>query len=346
LHFNKAVIATGARAAQLPIPGLAETGYLTNETLFSLTELPPRLIVIGGGPIGCEMAQSFARFGAQVTLIEQSAHVLAREEADAARIVQHALQHDGVQLVLQSKVVRVEQQGTDKVVVVAQAGNERQLRGDQILVSIGRTPNLDGLGLETVGVVADSRLGVQVDDRLRTSNRNIYAAGDVCSQYKFTHAADFLARIVIQNSLFMGRAKASRLIIPWCTYTSPEMAHVGITPEEAAAKGYQLNTFTQPLSGVDRAILDGDDQGFVRVYCRRGSDRILGATIVAPHAGDLIGEIVMAMKYRIGLSKIASVIHPYPTQAEAIRKLGDQYNRTKLTPMVKTLFDTWLKWTR
>jgi pyruvate/2-oxoglutarate dehydrogenase complex dihydrolipoamide dehydrogenase (E3) component len=243
-------------------------------------------------------------------------------------------------------VVRVEQQGTDKVVVVAQAGNERQLRGDQILVSIGRTPNLDGLGLETVGVVADSRLGVQVDDRLRTSNRNIYAAGDVCSQYKFTHAADFLARIVIQNSLFMGRAKASRLIIPWCTYTSPEMAHVGITPEEAAAKGYQLNTFTQPLSGVDRAILDGDDQGFVRVYCRRGSDRILGATIVAPHAGDLIGEIVMAMKYRIGLSKIASVIHPYPTQAEAIRKLGDQYNRTKLTPMVKTLFDTWLKWTR
>lgn len=346
LHFKKAVIATGARAAELPIPGLASSGYLTNESLFSLTELPRRLIVIGGGPIGCEMAQCFARLGAHVTLIEQSAHVLAREEEDAARIVQHALQRDAVQIVLQSTVVRVEQQGTDKVVVVSHAGQETQLRGDQILVSIGRTPNLDGLGLETVGVVADPRQGVQVDDRLRTSNPNIYAAGDVCSQYKFTHAADFLARIVIQNTLFLGRAKASRLIIPWCTYTSPEIAHVGLYPAEAAAKGWQLQTFTQPLSGVDRAILDGEDEGFVRVYCRRGSDRILGATIVAAHAGDLIGEVVLAMKHRIGLSKIASVIHPYPTQAEAIRKLGDQYNRTKLTPLVKTLFDTWLKWTR
>jgi pyruvate/2-oxoglutarate dehydrogenase complex dihydrolipoamide dehydrogenase (E3) component len=155
-----------------------------------------------------------------------------------------------------------------------------------------------------------------------------------------------MARIVIQNSLFMGRAKASRLIIPWCTYTSPEVAHVGIYPRKAAELGVQLTTFTQPLSGVDRAILDGEDQGFVRVHCRKGSDQIVGATIVAEHAGDMISEIVMAMKHRIGLGKIASVIHPYPTQAEAVRKLGDQFNRTKLTPTVKSLLRKWLSWNR
>lgn len=346
LHFKKAVIATGARAAELPIPGLKDTGYLTNETLFSLTELPKRLIVIGGGPIGCEMAQSFARFGSQVTLIEQASHIMSREEDDAALIVQNAMQKDGVEFVLEAKVIRVETDGSDRVVVVSRAGQEERIRGDHILVGIGRTPNLDGLGLEAVGVASHPQHGVEVNDRLRTTNSNIYAAGDVCSKYKFTHSADFLARIVIQNTLFMGRAKASKLIIPWCTYTSPEVAHVGIYPHESVAKGIELNTFTQPLSGVDRAILDGEADGFVRVYCKKGSDQILGATIVAAHAGDMIGEIVMAMKHRLGLGKIASVIHPYPTQAEAVRKLGDQFNRTKLTPTVKSLFNAWLRWTR
>lgn len=346
LNFKKAVIATGAGAAELPIPGLKDTGYLTNETLFSLTELPKRLIVIGGGPIGCEMAQSFARFGSQVTLIEQSSHIMSREEDDAALIVQNAMQKDGVEIVLNAKVFRVERDGSDRVVVVSRTGGEERIIGDQILVGLGRTPNLDGLGLEAVGVASHPQHGVEVDDRLRTTNSNIYAAGDVCSKYKFTHSADFLARIVIQNTLFMGRAKASKLIIPWCTYTSPEVAHVGIYPHEAAEQGIQLSTFTQPLSGVDRAILDGETDGFVRVHCKKGSDRILGATIVAAHAGDMIGEIVMAMKHRIGLGKIASVIHPYPTQAEAVRKLGDQFNRTKLTSTVKSLFNTWLRWTR
>jgi pyruvate/2-oxoglutarate dehydrogenase complex dihydrolipoamide dehydrogenase (E3) component len=346
LHFAKAVIATGARAAELPIPGLDQAGYLTNETIFSLTKLPRRLIVIGGGPIGSEMAQSFARFGSQVTQIEMAAHILPREEREAALIVQATMAKDGVQFVLNAKVVRVETSGDDKVVVVEQEGEERRIVGDAILVGIGRTPNLDGLGLEAAGVVADARRGVEVDDRLRTSNRHIYAAGDVCTQYKFTHAADFLARTVIQNSLFKGRARASQLLIPWCTYTSPEVAHVGLYPAEAAQRGTELDTYTQPLSGVDRAILDGEDEGFVRVYCRKGSDRILGATVVAAHAGDLIAEIVLAMKHNIGLKRIASTIHPYPTQAEAVRKLGDQYNRTRLTPFIKSVFRTWLRWTR
>lgn len=346
LQFKKAVIATGARAAELPIPGLKEAGYLTNESLFSLTELPQRLVVIGGGPIGSEMAQCFARLGAQVTQIEMSAHILAREEADAAQLVEQSMRRDGVHFVLNATVLRVEQMGNDKVIWVTQNGEEQRIVGDEILVGIGRTPNVDGLGLDVVGVQAHPQLGIEVDDRLRTTNRRIFAAGDVCSKYKFTHAADFLARIVIQNALFMGRAKASKLIIPWCTYTSPEVAHVGIYPAQATEQGIELSTFTQPLSGVDRAILDGQDEGFVRVYCKRGSDRILGATIVAAHAGEMIGEIVMAMKQHMGLGKIASVIHPYPTQAEAMRKLGDQYNRTKLTPTVQALFSTWLRWNR
>lgn len=346
LHFKKAVIATGARATELPIPGLKESSYLTNETLFSLSELPQRLIVIGGGPIGCEMAQCFARFGSSVTLIEKATRVLSREEEDAALIVQQAMQMDGVEIIADATVTNVEWDGSSRVVVVSRCGNEERICGDHILVATGRTPNLDGLGLECIGVANHPQKGIMVDDRLRTTNSNIYAAGDVCSQYKFTHAADFLARIVIKNSLFMGRAKASKLIIPWCTYTSPEIAHVGIYPQQAEEIGLRLRTYTQPLSSVDRAILNGESDGFIRVHCKKGSDKILGATIVAPHAGDLIAEVVMAMKHRIGLNKIASVIHPYPTQAEGIRKLGDQFNRTKLTPLVKSLFNSWLRWTR
>ncbi len=207
LRFKRAVIATGARAAELPIPGLQETGYLTNETLFSLTELPRTLIVIGGGPIGCEMAQCFARFGSSVTQIERSSTILSREERDAAEIVQAAMKRDGVEIVLGASVVRVERRGNEKVVVVQQAGQQKELVGDEILVGIGRTPNLDGLGLDAAGVKSDPKHGVEVNDRLQTTNTNIYAAGDICSKYKFTHAADFLARIVIQNALFMGRAR-------------------------------------------------------------------------------------------------------------------------------------------
>jgi pyruvate/2-oxoglutarate dehydrogenase complex dihydrolipoamide dehydrogenase (E3) component len=345
LSFRKAVIATGARAAESPIPGLRETGYLTNESLFSLTELPKRLLVIGGGPIGCEMAQSFARLGSHVTQIESGPHILSREESDAAIIVQNAIQRDGVNIMLHCKVIRATRDGADRVLVVQRNGQSHELRGDAILLGIGRTPNVDGLGLEQAGVEYHAVQGVKVNDRLQTTNPRIFAAGDVCSKFKFTHAADFLARTVIQNALFMGRARASQLTVPWCTYTSPELAHVGVTPESAAGSGIELTSFTQALSGVDRSILDGETEGFVRVHCLKGSDRILGATLVGTHAGDWIGEIVMAMKYKIGLGKIASVIHPYPTTAEAIRKLGDQYNRTRLTPFVKRAMKTWLGWT-
>ena len=346
LKYKRAVICTGGRAAELPIPGLDSVDYLTNETLFSLTELPKRFIVIGGGPIGSEMAQSFARFGSQVTQIEMMSNILAREDKDGALIVQKAMEKDGVNFELNSKTVRVEQRGDEKVVVVEQDGKEREIVGDQLLIGIGRTPNVDGLGLEKVGVEFDNRAGVTVNDNLRTTNKNIYAAGDVCSHFKFTHSADFMARIVIQNTLFKGRGKASALTIPWATYTSPELAHVGLSADAAQAEGIEVDTFTQPLNEVDRAILEGEDEGFVRVHVKKGTDTIVGATIVATNAGDMISEITLAMTHGLGLKKIASTIHPYPTQGDAIRKVGDLYNRTRLTPFVKNLFNKWLSWTR
>jgi pyruvate/2-oxoglutarate dehydrogenase complex dihydrolipoamide dehydrogenase (E3) component len=347
LRFAKAVIATGGRAAAPPVPGLEEVGYLTNETVFNVTERPSRLGVIGGGPIGCELAQTFQRLGSQVTLLHRGAHVLNKEDADAAEIVQQAMLHDGVQLALNAQLRTITRRGKAKVLQYADdAGQSCELVVDEILVAVGRAPNVEGLGLETAGVAFDPRTGVQVDDRLRTTNRRIFAAGDVCSRYQFTHAADFLARTVLANALFMGRQKASALTIPWCTYTDPQIAHVGVTEHQAAADGIAIDTFMQPMAEVDRAILDGETTGFAKVHVKKGTGTILGATVVARHAGDMIGVYTMAMTHGLGLGALGKIIQPYPTQAEAVRKTGDLYNKTRLTPTVKTLFTTWLRWQR
>jgi len=347
LHFKKAVITTGARAAAPPIPGLDQVPYLTNESIFSLTELPRRLGVIGAGPIGCEMAQSFALFGSEVFLIEATHGILPREDQDAANIVKESILRDGVNLLCCGKNTQLKPGNNGQVRLTLDSHDKHYDEAvDQLLVAVGRAPNVDNLGLDKVGVKYDKRTGVQVNDRLQTTNPNIYAAGDICSPYKFTHAADFMARIVIQNTLFKGRAKASSLTIPWSTYTSPEIAHVGLYPQQAQQQGLAIETYTQEFSEVDRAILEGETEGFVRVHVKKGSDQILGATIVAAHAGDMISELSLAMTHDLGLKKVASTIHPYPTQAEAIRKVGDQYNRTRLTPLVKSLFNQWLAWTR
>lgn len=344
LHFKKAVIATGARALKPQIPGLQATGYLTNETVFNLTERPPRLAIIGAGAIGCELAQAFRRLGSEVVLLHKNAHILDKEDIDAAEIVQQTFVREGIQLVLQCKIERVEQTNAGKIIYYQCQGKEASVTIDEIIVSAGRSPNVEGLNLESVGVEYDTQAGVFVNDNLQTTNPRIYAAGDICMSHKFTHAADFAARIVIQNTLFFGRKKLSALTIPWCTYTNPEIAHVGIG--EAEAKDIDIDTFLIPFSQVDRAIIDGEDEGFVKIHVKKGSDKILGATIVAQHAGDMISEITLAMVNNIGLGKIASTIHPYPTQADAIRKAGDAYNRTRLTPFVKDLFNRWLAWTR
>jgi pyruvate/2-oxoglutarate dehydrogenase complex dihydrolipoamide dehydrogenase (E3) component len=345
LHFARAAIATGARAAAPDIPGLASVPYLTNETVFSLTELPRRLAVVGAGPIGCELAQGFARFGADVVLIESAAGILPREDREAAAVLRAALERDGVRILRDGRDLSVARGDGGIRWQLATAGREQEGIADALLVAVGRAPNVEGLGLEAAGVAYD-RKGVRVDERLRTTNPKIYACGDVCSRFKFTHAADFMARIVIQNALFGGRRRVSELVIPWCTYTAPEVAQVGLTVEQARADGIAIDTFTLPLDRVDRAILDGEENGFVRVHVRRGTDRIVGATVVAAHAGDLIGELSLAMTAKIGLRGIGAAIHPYPTQAEAIRKLGDLYGRTRLTPFVKRLFRGWLAWRR
>jgi pyruvate/2-oxoglutarate dehydrogenase complex dihydrolipoamide dehydrogenase (E3) component len=345
LRFAKAVIATGARASAPPISGIETVPFLTNESLFNLTELPRRFGIVGAGPIGCEMAQSFARFGSEVFLVETEHGVLPKEDRDAAAVVRKALIRDGVTILGHGKHVRVFP-GPDGIRLQAGSTNDGyDVAVDQLLVAAGRAPNVENLGLEAAGIAFDPS-GVTVDDRLQTTNPRVYACGDVCSRFQFTHAADFMARMVVQNALFKGRKRAGSLLIPWSTYTSPELAHVGLHEADAKAQGIEVTTYTQEMSKVDRAILDDETEGFVRVHVAKGTDRIVGATIVAAHAGEMISEITLAMNGKIGLGKLGSSIHPYPTQTEAIRKLGDLHSRTRLTPLVKSLFEKWLAWSR
>lgn len=345
LEFSKAVVATGARAAAPPIPGLEDAGYLTNETVFSLTELPRRLVVIGAGPIGCELAQSFARFGSEVTLIESAGQILTREDPDAATIVAESLKRDGVNIICGGKGATISTRDGEKIVSAQCHGQQMEIACDEILVGVGRKPNVENLGLETAGIAFDPRTGVTVNDKLRTSNKHVYAAGDICSRFKFTHTADALARIVIQNALFFGRAKASKLIIPWCTYTDPEVAHVGMYEHDAKDAGLEIDTFKIEMAQVHRAILEGD-HGFLKVHVKKGTDQIVGATIVSEHAGEMISELTLAMTAGKGLGTIAKTIHPYPTVAEVIKRAGDAYSRTRLTPTVQKLFHTLLRWRR
>ncbi len=345
LRFSKAVIATGARASVPPIPGLAEVGCLNNETVFTLSALPRRLAVIGAGPLGCEFSQAFARFGSEVTLLEARPRILAREDRDAAEIVERSMQRDGITIRCGIHIVRVHLEGREKVLELETNEQRGQLRVDAILVGVGRSPNIERLGLDQAGVSHDES-GLVLDDRLRTTNGRIYAAGDVCGRDQFTHAADAMARIVLQNALFLGRAKASRLTIPRCTFTDPEVAHVGLDEQAAADHGIRIHSFVETLHNVDRAILDGETEGFVKIHVRERTDRILGATIVSRHAGDLISEISVAIEGRLGLKRLARTIHPYPTQAEAVKRVADAYNRTRLTPFVQGLFKRWLAWSR
>lgn len=345
LRFGRAVIATGARAALPPIPGLAEIGAHTNETIFDLDDVPARLLVIGAGPIGCELAQAFARLGSAVTLLTDTPTILPREMPEAATVVAASLAHDGIRIISGARITDAARASDERRLTVTHDGGTDTLVGDAVLVAAGRTPNVESLGLDRAGVVATPR-GIETDDFLRTANRRIYAAGDVAARWQFTHAADFMARTVVRNALFFGRARVSRLVVPWVTYTSPEVAHVGMTHAEAAAAGDAVTTLTVPMHDNDRAILDGETDGFLALHLRAGSDRILGGTLVAPHAGEMIGELAVAITHGIGLAKLATTIHPYPTQAEIFRKAGDLWNRGRLTPGARRLFATYFRWRR
>ena len=344
LRFKKALIATGARPDTPAIPGLAEAGFLTNENVFDLTDLPRRLLVIGGGPLGCELAQVFCRFGAQTTIVQDLPLFLPKEERDAAQILSDAFARDGIEVRLNTEALGVRVEGGQKVVDLVSDDYKSTIAVDAILTGAGRMPNVEGLDLEAAGVDCDAGTGVRVDDFLRTSNPRIYAAGDVCLQHKFTHTADASARIAVQNALFLGRRRLSALTIPWCTYTDPEIAHVGLYVREARERNIPVKTFTIPMHDVDRAVADGEETGFVKIHVQEGSDRILGATVVASHAGEMINEITLAMVAGIGLGILGRVIHAYPTQADAIRQAADAYSRTRLTPTIRSLLRRWLAW--
>lgn len=347
LTFKRCVIATGARAAKPDVPGLEDAGYLTNETVFSLTELPRRLIVIGGGPIGCELAQAFRRFGAEVHLVQRGSHLLPKDDPAAAEVIARQFAREGIGLHLKAKAVRAQASASGKELVISKNGQEQTLTADAILVAVGRTPNTDGLGLETAGVKYGPR-GVEVNDFLRTANSRIYAAGDIIGQQQFTHAADAMARICIQNAFFstpfFGRKRLSRLVIPWTTYTDPEVAHVGLTPAMAKEQGIEITSYREELSHVDRAILDGEEEGFAVIHCRKGTSQVVGGTIVATHAGEMIGELSLLMTRRLPISALSSTIHCYPTQVEVLKRIGDQYNKSRLTPRVAGLLRTILRW--
>lgn len=344
LHFRKAAIATGGRPLAPPVPGLEEAGFLTSETIFGLTELPRRLAILGGGPIGCELAQAFARFGSEVHLFESAPRLLPRDDGEAAAILARRLVAEGVLLHLGCRVSRVAagQDAGAELFFPREGGGEERLAAGRLLVAAGRAPNTEGLGLEAAGVHYDEN-GVEVDQGLRTSNRRIFALGDVASRLQLTHHADAQARLMIRNAFFFGRGKKGDLIVPWCTYTRPEIAQVGLTRQEAERRGVAFDAVRVAVEEVDRARLEGEDEGFLEVLLARGSDRLLGATLVAENAGDLISYAAHAMQHRLGLSSFAATIFPYPTRAEIFRKAADAWNRRRLTPRYKSWLETFFR---
>ncbi len=317
LRFKKAFVATGTQPIRPDIPGLEEAGYLTNQTVFNLTSLPPRLAVLGGGPIGCELSQAFVRFGSQVHLISRGAGILPKDDPTATMRLQKVMEKEGLKLLLGSQVQRVEMRGKEKILYLDTS--PQGIAVDEILIAVGRAPKVDGLDLERADIAYDAKTGIATDDFLQTSNPNVYAVGDVSSLYKFTHISKELGKIAVQNALKGGKVKQSSLIIPWCTYTDPEIAHVGLTEKEAQARRIALQTQLMELKDTDRAVLDGETVGFVKIYTQEGTEQILGATIMASHAGDMISEIAVAMSSGKGIAALAGAIHPFPTQAETVR---------------------------
>jgi pyruvate/2-oxoglutarate dehydrogenase complex dihydrolipoamide dehydrogenase (E3) component len=346
LRFARAVVATGGRPAVPDVPGLADAGFLTNESVFNLTARPSRLAVLGAGPIGCELGQAFARLGSSVTVVDRGDRPLSKEDPAAANLIAAAMRRDGVDLVVNATVIRVERDGAGaRVLRLRTPAGERALEVDAILVAAGRRPNVEALNLEA-GRIAFTGRGVTVDDYLRTSNPRVYAAGDVCLAEKFTYAADAAARLAVQNAL-VGRLKRwSRQRVPRVTYTDPEVAHVGLTEPEAARAGVPVRAHVVPLADVDRAATDGETDGFVKLLTRGRTDRIVGATIVGRHAGETISQVTTAMAAGVGLRALSAVIHPYPTQAEAIRKAADAYVAGTLGPTLKWALRRWMGWRR
>lgn len=358
LKFLKAAICTGGYPVLLDIPGLknlhkmAMEGtvvkrpqIMTNETVFNLTRKPKNMVVVGAGVIGMELAQAMQRLGVQVTVLGRSGKVLPKEDTDLADVVKEQMVKDGVEFRLGvTEYQKVELTGNVleenghlemKLIITEKEGGTSELVIDALLVAAGRAPNVSGMNLETAGVEYDLREGLKVNDMLQTTNKRIFGVGDVCSQYKFTHAADFMARMVIRNALFWGKGKMSSLLIPYATFTSPEIASVGLYESDLKERGIAFRTFEKHFKDNDRALADDSTEGLVRFRVDAKTDKIWGASIVGKDAGNMISEVTLAMQSDTGLGSLANVIHPYPTTASVLREAGDLYNRTKLTPTVK-----------
>jgi pyruvate/2-oxoglutarate dehydrogenase complex dihydrolipoamide dehydrogenase (E3) component len=357
LRTRHIVLATGGRAAVPDVPGLREAGYLTNETVFEREEPPGRLLVIGGGPVGCELAQAMARLGARVTLVGRGDRLLHREDPDAADLLKAQMERDGVRVLLRARVesvapgrggahragVRQEGEGGGSAPTV-------EVEADTILVAAGRRPNIENLGLEKAGVAHTNR-GVTINGYMQTSQPNIYAAGDVCGPYQFTHFAEYQARLIVRNILLapllgLGRAKADYRVVPWTTFTEPEVARVGLNEQDAARAGVPIDVHRFPYSELDRAILENEETGFAKVVAAKGRDTILGATVVGAGAGELIHEFALAMRERIGLSRLSSMIHVYPTLSQAVQRTADACMRTRLTARARAIFSRLYAWQR
>jgi pyruvate/2-oxoglutarate dehydrogenase complex dihydrolipoamide dehydrogenase (E3) component len=307
-----------------PIDGLRTGEYLTNESVFSLTELPARLVVIGGGPLACELAQAFRRLGSEVDLVSGTEYLMPRDEPAPGELVRRRFEHEGVRLHLGFKAVRA---GGGRLTVQGPAG-ARELPYDALLLGTGRKPKVEELGLEAADVRFGSG-GVEVDEHLRTSNPNIYAAGDVSFPQKFTHAAMATARLCVANALDGANHRARELVVPHCTYTDPEVAQVGLTPRQAQEEGIPIDEYRLQLDKVERAFIDGEEDGFAAIYTRRGTGEIVGATLVAAHAGEMISELTLAMTHKVPLEVLAETIHCYPTQAEVFQRIALQYASTR-----------------
>ena len=320
LTTKNIIIATGARPAVPPIPGLDQVDFLTTDTLWKLRELPKKLVVAGGGPIGCELAQCFARLGSEVTVVEMLPDLLIREDEEASRTVRQQFIAEGIDVRVNSRCKEVVVQDGKQYMLVEKDDSTDWLEFDQVLIAVGRAANARGFGLEEIGVQLGPRGTVEVDQYLRTTtHKNIYACGDVAGPFQFTHTAAHQAWYCAVNALFspFKKFKVDYSVIPWCTFTDPEVARVGLNEKDAKEQGIPYEVVTYGIDDLDRAIADSEDKGYVKVLTVPGKDKILGVTIVGYHAGDLIAEYVLAMKHGLGLNQILGTIHIYPTMAEA-----------------------------
>jgi len=334
------VIATGSKPFVPPIKGHDTVNILTNETVFDLPEAPKSMAILGGGPIGCELAQAFADMGTQVHLFEMADQILIREHPEAAKLVSDSLENAGVNLYLGAGVSEVANNG-DKVLVKT---DKTSIEVDEILFAVGRKANFNNLQLDRAGVETHQR-GITVDAHYRTSQKHIFAIGDVSSKYQFTSFADAQARAVIQNALFPGNKSANPELLPWCTYTKPEISGIGLSEQAAKDQGIEYDTYRYDWKDSDRAKAEDDLVGFAQIITKKGTDKILGATLVGTDAGDQIAPISIMLSNDIGLGKLSNTLFCYPSRSEYLKRLSDSYNKTRLTPTAAKLMQRWLDWT-